>query len=111
MSRRVIPGLEPPDPILERDVRARLEEVEVALEKAVRADSEMLAETSRYLLAAGGKRFRPMLVLLSGYALVLRVRHKVDTRLVAHASVIIAAVQIFFLLLVNFAAPPLCAKS
>ncbi len=67
MSRRVIPGLEPPDPILERDVRARLEEVEVALEKAVRADSEMLAETSRYLLAAGGKRFRPMLVLLSGY--------------------------------------------
>jgi heptaprenyl diphosphate synthase len=52
---------------LERDVRARLEEVEVALEKAVRADSEMLAETARYLLAAGGKRFRPMLVLLSGY--------------------------------------------
>ena len=27
----------------------------------------MLAETSRYLLAAGGKRFRPMLVLLAGY--------------------------------------------
>ncbi len=67
MSRRVIPGLEAPDPILERDVRARLEEVEVALEKAVRADSEMLAETARYLLAAGGKRFRPMLVLVSGY--------------------------------------------
>lgn len=67
MSRRVIPGLEAPDPILERDVRARLEEVEVEIEKAVRADSEMLAETARYLLAAGGKRFRPMLVLLSGY--------------------------------------------
>jgi cytochrome c-type biogenesis protein CcmF len=44
--------------------------------------------------------------LLSGYGLVLRLRHKVDTRLVAHASVIIAAVQIFFLLLVNFAAHP-----
>jgi len=63
----VIPGLEAPDPILERDILARLEEVEVALEKAVRADSELLAETARYLLAAGGKRIRPMLVLLSGY--------------------------------------------
>ncbi|MGB9103306.1 MAG: cytochrome c-type biogenesis CcmF C-terminal domain-containing protein, partial [Terriglobales bacterium] len=45
-------------------------------------------------------------VLLASYGLVLRMRHKVDTRLVAHASVVIAAVQVFFLLLVNFAAPP-----
>jgi cytochrome c-type biogenesis protein CcmF len=44
--------------------------------------------------------------LLSTYALVLRVRHKVDVRLVAYASVILAAVQVFFLLLVNFAANP-----
>ncbi len=44
--------------------------------------------------------------LLSAYGLVLRLRHRVDSRLVAHASVIIAAVQIFFLLLVNFAATP-----
>ena len=44
--------------------------------------------------------------LLATYGLVLRLRHKVDTRLVAYASVIIAAVQIFFLLLVNFAAHP-----
>jgi cytochrome c-type biogenesis protein CcmF len=44
--------------------------------------------------------------LLAGYGLVLRWRHKVDTRLVAHASVIIAAVQIFFLAIVNFAANP-----
>ena len=51
--RSVIPGLDAPDPVLERDVRARLEEVEAALEKAVHADSEMLAETARYLLAAG----------------------------------------------------------
>jgi heptaprenyl diphosphate synthase len=63
----MIPGLEAPDPTLEREVRARLDEVEAALEKAVRADSDMLAETAQYLLAAGGKRFRPMLVLLSGY--------------------------------------------
>ncbi|MGH2590021.1 MAG: polyprenyl synthetase family protein [Actinomycetota bacterium] len=67
MSRRVIPGLEAPDPVLEGEVRSRLEEVEVALEKAVRADSDMLAQTSSYLLKAGGKRFRPILVLLSGY--------------------------------------------
>jgi heptaprenyl diphosphate synthase len=63
----VIPGLDAPDPVLERDIRARLDEVEVALEKAVRADSDMLADTASYLLAAGGKRFRPMLVLLAGY--------------------------------------------
>ena len=44
--------------------------------------------------------------LLSAYGLVLRLRHKVDTRLVAHASVIIAAVQVFFFSLVNFAAHP-----
>ncbi|MGH2637366.1 MAG: polyprenyl synthetase family protein [Actinomycetota bacterium] len=67
MSRRVIPGLEAPDPKLEREIRARLDEVEAALEKAVRADSDMLGETAQYLLTAGGKRFRPILVLLAGY--------------------------------------------
>jgi len=67
VSRRIIPGLEAPDPVLEREIKGRLDEVEVALEKAVRADSDMLAETSQYLLKAGGKRFRPMLVLLAGY--------------------------------------------
>jgi cytochrome c-type biogenesis protein CcmF len=44
--------------------------------------------------------------LLASYGLVLRLRHKLDSRLFAYASVIIAAVQIFFLLLVNFAAHP-----
>ncbi|MBI2237548.1 MAG: polyprenyl synthetase family protein [Actinobacteria bacterium] len=67
MSRRVIPGLEAPDARLEGEIRARLDEVEAALEKAVRADSDLLATTSSYLLTAGGKRFRPMLVLLAGY--------------------------------------------
>jgi cytochrome c-type biogenesis protein CcmF len=37
---------------------------------------------------------------------VLRLRHKADERLFAHASVVIAGVQIFFLLLLNFAAKP-----
>src|SRR5215470_2754335 len=45
-------------------------------------------------------------LLLSSYGLVLRLRHKTDTRLFAYASVIIAAVQVFFLLLLNFAAHP-----
>jgi len=67
MSRRVIPGLEAPDAALEADIRARLDRVEDALKKAVGADSELLATTAKYLLTAGGKRFRPMLVLLSGY--------------------------------------------
>ncbi len=44
--------------------------------------------------------------LLASYGFVLRVRHKVDVRLTAFASTILASVQVFFLLLLNFAAPP-----
>jgi cytochrome c-type biogenesis protein CcmF len=44
--------------------------------------------------------------LLAGYGFVLRVRHKVDVRLTAYASTILAGIQTFFLLLLNFAAPP-----
>jgi heptaprenyl diphosphate synthase len=65
--RRVIPGLEAPDAVLEAEIRTRLDRVEEALEKAVVADSDLLAATARHLLSAGGKRFRPMLVLLAGY--------------------------------------------
>jgi cytochrome c-type biogenesis protein CcmF len=45
-------------------------------------------------------------LLLAGYGFVLRLRYKTDQRLFAHASVVIAAVQVFFLLLLNFAAHP-----
>ena len=45
-------------------------------------------------------------LLLSAYGLVLRLRYKTDPRLFANASVVIAAVQVFFLLLLNFAANP-----
>ena len=44
--------------------------------------------------------------LLASYGFVLRIRHKVDVRLSAYASTILASVQVFFLLLLNFAAPP-----
>jgi heptaprenyl diphosphate synthase len=68
MSRRVIPGLEAPDATLETDIRGRLDLVERELEKSVHVESSgLLTETSSYLIAAGGKRFRAMLVLLAGY--------------------------------------------
>jgi cytochrome c-type biogenesis protein CcmF len=44
--------------------------------------------------------------LLATYGLVLRLRHKVDVRLTAFASTILAGIQLFFLLLLNFAATP-----
>ena len=45
-------------------------------------------------------------LLLAAYGFVLRLRYKTDARLFAYASVILAGVQIFFLLLLNFAAHP-----
>jgi cytochrome c-type biogenesis protein CcmF len=45
-------------------------------------------------------------LLLSAYGFVLRLRHKVDPRLVAMASVVLAGIQVFFLILVNFIANP-----
>jgi cytochrome c-type biogenesis protein CcmF len=44
--------------------------------------------------------------LLATYGFVLRIRHKVDVRLSAFASTILASAQVFFMLLLNFAAPP-----
>ncbi|MBI4259001.1 MAG: polyprenyl synthetase family protein, partial [Actinobacteria bacterium] len=84
MTRAAVHGLELPDPELEREIRAGLDEVERALEKSVVSDSsDLLSETSRYLLAAGGKRFRPMLVLLGG-----RFGDPTDPRLVPGAVAI-----------------------
>src|SRR6266436_5832562 len=45
-------------------------------------------------------------LILASYAFVLRLRYKTDPKLFAHASVVIAGVQVFFLLLLNFAAHP-----
>ena len=44
--------------------------------------------------------------LLAGYGFVLRWRHKVDQRLTAYSSVVLAGIQIFFLLVVNFSGNP-----
>ncbi|HEV2961366.1 MAG TPA: heme lyase CcmF/NrfE family subunit [Candidatus Angelobacter sp.] len=45
-------------------------------------------------------------LLLAGYGFVLRWRHKVDRRLYAYSSVVLAGIQVFFLLVVNLSANP-----
>lgn len=44
--------------------------------------------------------------LLAAYGFVLRLRHKVDVKLTAYASTILAGIQVFFVLLLVFVAPP-----
>jgi cytochrome c-type biogenesis protein CcmF len=44
--------------------------------------------------------------LLGTYGFVLRVTHKTDVKLYAYAGAILAAIQVFFLAILNFAAPP-----
>ncbi|MBD0292842.1 MAG: polyprenyl synthetase family protein [Jiangellaceae bacterium] len=58
-------GIPAVDPALEASVRAGLEEVEERLADAVKSDDTLLAAASRHLMAAGGKRFRPLLALLA----------------------------------------------
>ena len=44
--------------------------------------------------------------LLGAYGFVLRLRHHTDVKLYAYAGTVLAAIQVFFLAIVNFAAPP-----
>jgi len=44
--------------------------------------------------------------LLATYGFVLRLTHKFDVKLYAYAGTILAGIQLFFLLILNFAAPP-----
>lgn len=53
------------DPALEVDLTSGLDQVENALRSAVRSDYPFVTEASRHLVDAGGKRFRPLLVLLA----------------------------------------------
>lgn len=55
------------DPDLEASVTAGLEEVETLLAEAVKSDDELVGPASRHLVAAGGKRFRPLLALVAGH--------------------------------------------
>ncbi|MCW2836929.1 MAG: Trans-hexaprenyltranstransferase, partial [Marmoricola sp.] len=53
------------DPDLEARLRSRMVEVEAALGAHVRSEAGFVTEAARHLLDAGGKRFRPLLVLLA----------------------------------------------
>jgi heptaprenyl diphosphate synthase len=53
------------DEDLEARLRARMVEVEERLEREIRSQAPFVTEAARHLLHAGGKRFRPLLVLLA----------------------------------------------
>jgi heptaprenyl diphosphate synthase len=56
------------DDALDARIRAGLELVEERLEREVRSEAPFVTEAARHLLHAGGKRFRPALVLLAAEA-------------------------------------------
>jgi heptaprenyl diphosphate synthase len=58
-------GIEFDDPELESTIREGLLAVEAALRASVQSDDEFVADVARYLVVAGGKRFRPLLALLA----------------------------------------------
>ena len=58
-------GVDLPDAALAAEVAAGLALVEDGLREAARADHEVLTQASAHLLEAGGKRLRPLLVLLA----------------------------------------------
>ena len=51
----------------EAGVRGQLDVIETALLKAAEADSAMVTEAAQHVIAAGGKRFRPLLVVLASH--------------------------------------------
>jgi heptaprenyl diphosphate synthase len=66
-------GLAIPEPVLDQleahglPVASTLDAVEVKLHEQVRSSHAFVDEVARYLIAAGGKRFRPLLVALTGH--------------------------------------------
>jgi geranylgeranyl pyrophosphate synthase len=67
MTRAISREMEAPDPVLEAEIRKRLEDVEDHLAGTIETETPLVSEAGAYLLSAGGKRFRPMLVLLGGH--------------------------------------------
>ena len=67
MTTSAVPavGIDFADPQLESAIRAGLRSVEDALQAAVRSQDDFVDEVARYLVDAGGKRFRPLLTLLA----------------------------------------------
>jgi heptaprenyl diphosphate synthase len=58
-------GLSHVDSELADRLRSGLDDVEIALRKAVTSDYPFVTETSSHLVNAGGKRFRPLLALVA----------------------------------------------
>jgi heptaprenyl diphosphate synthase len=55
------------DEVFEASIRAQLEVIDTALLRAAEADSDMVTEAAQHIIAAGGKRFRPLLVVLGSF--------------------------------------------
>ena len=64
MSTFGIPDL---DPTLEVDLAAGMQGVEHLLREHIKGEYPLVEETSRHLVAAGGKRLRPLLTLISSH--------------------------------------------
>ena len=64
MSSLGIPNL---DGELERLLSQGLDEVESLLSSHIEGDYPLVVETSRHLVEAGGKRFRPLITLISSH--------------------------------------------
>ncbi|HSK27904.1 MAG TPA: polyprenyl synthetase family protein [Jiangellales bacterium] len=60
-------GIPAVDPVLATQVADGLDEVEARLRESVTSEEPLLTEASRHLIDAGGKRFRPLLVLLASH--------------------------------------------
>ncbi|RBL85841.1 polyprenyl synthetase family protein, partial [Streptomyces cavourensis] len=58
-------GLHVRDQALEADVHAGLAAVEAGLLEATKSDVPFITEAAQHLVRAGGKRFRPLLVMLA----------------------------------------------
>ena len=64
MSSLGIPNL---DADLERQLSAGLNQVEELLSSHIQGDYPLVVETSRHLVEAGGKRFRPLITLIASH--------------------------------------------
>jgi heptaprenyl diphosphate synthase len=64
MSNLGIPNL---DKDLERQLSQGLDEVESLLSSHIQGEYPLVVETSRHLVEAGGKRFRPLITLISSH--------------------------------------------
>ncbi|MEI7723053.1 MAG: polyprenyl synthetase family protein [Actinomycetota bacterium] len=60
-------GIPELDPSLEADLAIGMQGVEELLREHIKGDYPLVEETSRHLVAAGGKRLRPLLTLISSH--------------------------------------------